>query len=112
MRDLLEEAVLSIDDCRIVASSTTEAEARLWLEENRESWDVAVVDLVLDQGSGLGVVTKAAQTCPDKKVAIFSSFVTPGIHEHAVRVGAAAVFAKDEPGAFLRWLGEVSKPAE
>ena len=39
----------------------TENEGRTWLTDNSQGWDLAIVDLFLKQGSGLGVLEDAAQ---------------------------------------------------
>ena len=46
-----------IGGIRVVAVSTTEAEARLWLDENHGEWDVAVLDLVLDADGSVASAT-------------------------------------------------------
>ena len=48
MRSLLADLFSSMGGLKVVGSSSTEAEAKLWLEEHGGEWDVAVIDLVLD----------------------------------------------------------------
>ena len=56
---LVGELLESLGDFRLVHATATEAEAKLWLSENPGAWDLAVVDLVLDQGTGMAVIPRA-----------------------------------------------------
>lgn len=95
LRGALVEMVTSLGDFRIAAEIATEAEALEWLEGHRDRWDLAIVDLVLDQGSGLGVIRRCRETSPAGKVVVFSNFVTPAIRAHCLNLGADAAFNKD-----------------
>ncbi|MCD6077268.1 MAG: putative response regulator, CheY [Ramlibacter sp.] len=111
MHTLLADLFASIGGLDIVAISRTEAEARLWLDEHPGGWDLAVIDLVLDQGSGMGVVSQARRQPCSGKVLVFSSYASPGIRAHCLSLGADAVFDKGEPGEFIEWLSrEVRGP--
>ena len=94
MRMLLDDLFASMGQFRVVAAKRTEAEAYLWLEENPGGWDVAIVDLVLEQGSGLGVIRPARDASAQARIVVLSSYATPGIEEHCRRLGADAVFDK------------------
>jgi DNA-binding NarL/FixJ family response regulator len=111
MRSLLVEMLAAAGDFRVVHAASTEAEARLWLEENPHGWDVAIVDLVLDQGSGLGVIRPARRVASGAKIVVFSSYATPGVEDHCRRLGADAVFDKADSAAFVGWLHELGGSA-
>jgi len=96
LRALVGELLSTVGDFRIVAAVGTEAEARLWLDENRGAWQFAVIDLVLEQGTGMGVIARCRATAPDAKVVVFSDYATPGIRKHCLKLGADAVFQKGE----------------
>lgn len=102
-QSLMEDMFRSLGRFRVEAVARTEAEAKLWLDENRGGWDIAVVDLVLEQGSGLGVIERCRSSSPGGKVAVFSSYATPGVSSHCRKLGADAVFDKGEPAAFVAW---------
>jgi DNA-binding NarL/FixJ family response regulator len=104
MRGLLAELVDLIGGIRVAATLTTEAEAKLWLEDHPDGWDLAIVDLVLEQGSGIGVLRRARQDTPRGKVVIFSGYATPGVRQHCLDLGADAVFDKTESTPFIEWL--------
>ena len=98
--DLLE----SIGDIRPVSTVTTEAEANLWLEENPDGWDLAVIDLILDAGTGMGVLAKCRSWSAGGKAVVLSNYVSPAIQKHCLAVGADAVFHKaHDTGRFIEY---------
>lgn len=106
MRALLADLFATIGGLEIVDASTTEAEARLWLDEHPGAWDLAIVDLVLAEGSGMGVIPQARRRAgPGAKVVVFSGYASPGIRAHCLSLGADAVFEKSETAQFISWLG-------
>ena len=107
MRDLMADLFGASEAFRLAAVIATEAEAKFWFEEHPRDWDVAVVDLILSQGSGFGVIQRARSTHPDGTVVVFSGFAGAAIAEHCRNLGADAVFDKADPGRFLTWLREL-----
>jgi DNA-binding NarL/FixJ family response regulator len=106
MRALLADLFATIGGLEIVDASTTEAEARLWLDEHPGAWDLAIIDLVLAEGSGMGVIPQARRRArPGAKVVVFSGYASPGIRAHCLSLGADAVFEKSETAQFIGWLG-------
>jgi DNA-binding NarL/FixJ family response regulator len=83
-----------LGDYRIAGTVSTEAEALDWLEVNPGRWGLAVIDLMLAQGSGMQVISRCRRTGPDSRVVVFSNFVSPGIRAHCLRLGADAAFDK------------------
>lgn len=100
----------TVGDFRLVHAASTEAEANLWLQENAGGWDLAVIDLILAQGTGLGVVSKARERPPGSKVVVFSDYATEGIRKHCIKLGADAAFQKGEDlQAFLAFCAAVAQ---
>ena len=108
MRSLLEDLFASMGGLAIVGSTSTEAEAKLWLEEHPGGWDLAVIDLVLDQGAGMEVIRRCREDPAGGKVVVFSSYATPGVRQHCLELGADAVFDKGETGGFIHWLHDLT----
>lgn len=79
---------------RPVGTVTTEAEANLWLQENRQGWDLAVIDLILEAGTGMGVLAKCRIWPSGGKAVVLSNYVSPAIEKHCFALGADAVFHK------------------
>lgn len=93
---------------QVVATASTEAEAMLWLDDHKGQWDLAIVDLVLDQGAGLNVIRRCKEDPLAGKVAVFSSYASPGVRERCLELGADAVFDKNHPQDFISWCAELT----
>lgn len=77
-----------------IGFAETEAEATQWLSENVDQWELAIVDLFLKQGSGLGVLQACMSRRPDQKVVVLSNYATPDIRKRCAQFGVDAVFDK------------------
>lgn len=108
LQGVIADLLASLGDFVLAGTATTEAEANLWLDEHPGSWDLAIVDLVLDQGTGMGVIAKCRRTCPAGKVIVFSDYVTPGISRHCLALGAQAAIPKADMPAFMAFCSEIS----
>lgn len=86
----------------VTGMASTEAEAWLWLDEHPGGWDLAIIDLVLEQGTGMGVIARCTNRAPGAGVVVFSEYATPGIRKHCLKLGADEVFQKStELAAFI-----------
>lgn len=90
---------LSID---VIGWAASEIEAMALVESAGRRWNLLVVDLVLQSGTGLGVV-RSVQKCPDQFVLVLTSHVTEPMRARCLSLGADAVFDKSEFNAFLRF---------
>jgi DNA-binding NarL/FixJ family response regulator len=108
MRGLLADLFSSLGGLEVVGASSTEAEAKLWLEEHQGAWDVAVVDLVLDQGAGMEVIRRCKADPGGGKIVVFSSYATPGVRKHCLELGADAVYDKSETAGFISWFNDLT----
>ncbi len=77
-----------------IGFAETEAEASRWLLEHGEDWELAIVDLFLKQGSGLGVLQTCQARRPNQKVVVLSNYATPDIRKRCAQFGVDAVFDK------------------
>jgi DNA-binding NarL/FixJ family response regulator len=55
---------------------------------------LAIVDLFLRQGSGLGVLTACRERLPHQKIVVLSNYATPDIRNRCAQLGVDAVFDK------------------
>lgn len=107
MRGLLIDLFSSTGEFQVVGTACTEAEAERWLIEHGDGWDVAIIDLVLDEGSGTNVVRRARRQHYGGVIAVFSSCVTENLREHCYSLGADSVFDEAETSRFVQWLDKV-----
>ena len=77
-----------------VGTSDSEDEGKAWLTDNPCQWDVAIVDLFLKQGSGLGVLAACRDRSPWQKVVVLSNYATADIRQRCAQLGVDAVFDK------------------
>ena len=72
LQGVVTDLLRSMGDFEVIGASTTEAEAIHWLVERPAGWDLVVVDLVLEQGTGMGVIARCEPRAPGAKVVVFS----------------------------------------
>ena len=94
IRENLTGLLEDIADAGVVAHASGEDEAVRWLKKHRDAWDVAIVDLFLDQGNGLGVIDACRQRRADQKVVVLSNYATPDMRARSKALGADAFFDK------------------
>lgn len=85
------EELASID---AVGTAETENDGKAWLQENPQGWNLAIVDLFLRQGSGLGVLSACRERGANQKVVVLSNYATPDIRQRCAQLGVDAVFDK------------------
>jgi two-component system, OmpR family, response regulator len=92
-----ENLIGALEELASIASlgwAETENDARDWLAGHHHQWDLAIVDLFLKQGSGLGVL----ETCRDResgqRVVVLSNYATADMRARCEQLGADAVFDK------------------
>lgn len=88
MQEMLEEVV----GARVVDWADTEAGAIEGMR--RVDWDVALVDLFLLQGSGVGVARAFAKRPDDRRIYVVSNYATPSIRERCSAVAVDGIFDK------------------
>lgn len=111
MQIALKDLVCAVADSEIVGVSASEALALEWARSHAGCWDLAIVDLTLEQGDGFNIVRRLKQEGGGGKVVVFSAFVTDVIRRHCVALGADAVFHKTESPELARYVEEMSGSA-
>ena len=111
LQGVMTDLLGSLGEVEIAGTAATEAEARLWLDEHAGQWQLAVIDLILAQGTGMGVIAKCKENEGHGKVVVFSDYATPGIRTHCLKLGADAVFQKSTQTAdFIEYCAGLIKP--
>jgi len=77
-----------------IGFAETEQQVSRWLTQHATQWDLAIVDLFLKQGSGLGVLQACRDRHPDQKVIVLTNYATPDIRVRCQQLGVDAVFDK------------------
>lgn len=102
IRDNLILAMQEIVDMRVLAWADSEDDAAEWLRLHPGSWRLAVIDLFLREGSGLGVLKACRQREPWQRAVVLTNYADVDIRAQCMRLGADAVFDKStEVDAFL-----------
>jgi two-component system OmpR family response regulator len=64
------------------------------LTQNQGAWNLAIVDLFLRQGTGLGVLEACQGRQPHQKVIVLSNYATADVRHRCTQLGVDAVFDK------------------
>lgn len=94
IRENLIATLEELADVTTVGTTENENEGKAWLTEHPEEWNLAIVDLFLKQGSGLGVLAAVQQRNPNHRVVVLSNYATADIRQRCTQLGADAVFDK------------------
>ena len=94
---VLENLVGALEELapvRVVGTAAEEREAVQWLRADGPRCDLAIVDIFLRSGSGLGVLAAARRRRPDAALAVLSNYATDEMRARCLAAGADRVFDK------------------
>lgn len=94
IRKNLIETLLELADIEPIGFAETEAEGIAWLTNPDHEWDLAIVDLFLRQGSGLGVVAACQNRAPSQRLIVLSNYATADVRQRCKELGVNAIFDK------------------
>ena len=110
IRENLIATLEELADVTTVGTTENENKGKAWLTDHPEEWNLAIVDLSLKQGSGLGVLAAVQQRNPNHRVVVLSNYATADIRQRCTQLGADAVFDKsNEIDALVEGLKEATK---
>jgi DNA-binding NarL/FixJ family response regulator len=79
---------------RVVGTAVDQAGALTWLSDSGNRCDIAIIDIFLRQGSGMGVLRALhAAEAPFERV-VLTNYATADIRRQCLALGASAVFDK------------------
>ena len=94
IRENLISTLEEIAPVKVVGFAETEYEASAWLFANNGDWQLAIVDLFLKEGSGLGVLKGCQNRNANQKVVVLTNYATTDIRRRCAELGSDAVFDK------------------
>ena len=100
IRENLIGALEELTCVRVVGNSATEDEGLQWLEQNAHQWDMVIVDLFLQRGSGIRLVQRINRRS-SQKIVVFSNYVNASVRKRCAQLGVDAVFDKSTEIDFL-----------
>jgi two-component system OmpR family response regulator len=104
---VIQDLLHHIGGFKVAAHLQTESEATGWIEQPSPHWDVAMLDLVLREGSGFNLIRRFKSAHPAGRIIVLSDYATPIIKVRCVELGADAVFSKGEVKDFSGYLAKV-----
>ena len=79
---------------RIVETAEDESSAIEWMRNASNHFDLAIVDIQLRSGTGLGVISAAHQLTSPCKVVVLTNYATASMRVKCLNLGADQVFDK------------------
>jgi DNA-binding NarL/FixJ family response regulator len=107
MQSALADLLDSLGGFVVAGQELGETQATAWSEQHAKDWDVAIVDLVLENGSGFHLFQRLLRENPKGRVVVFSEYATPVLKQKCLALGAHAVFRKSELSEFTRFLESI-----
>ena len=113
IRENLIGTLEELAEVEAVGIAETEDEGKEWLTSHTSQWDLAIVDLFLRQGSGLGVLAACRNRLSAQKMVVLSNYATPDVRMRCAQLGVDAVFDKsNEIEALVDYCSEHSNSAQ
>ncbi len=94
IRENLISTLEEISPVKVVGFADNELDASRWLFDHNEDWQLAIIDLFLKEGTGLGVLKGCQNRHADQKVVVLTNFATKEIRMRCAELGCDAVFDK------------------
>ena len=96
VREGLSEALSEIGGIETAGSAADERSAVAWLTDPANHWDIAVIDLVLEpgSGSGLGVLQALRERKSTQKMVVLTGTASREVRKRCEALGADGVFDK------------------
>lgn len=94
IRENLLSTLEELAPIEAVGTADTEEEGAAWLTGNNAQWDLAIVDVFLKSGSGLGVLEACRTRGMLQKLVVFSNYTSREMRLRCIQLGVDAVFDK------------------
>jgi two-component system, OmpR family, response regulator len=90
----LTETLQELADVVVVGCVAEAGTASHWLCAHQDDWDLVIVDLFLQEGSGLDVLAAVRERASDQRAIVASNYATPEMRSQCKALGADRVFDK------------------
>jgi DNA-binding NarL/FixJ family response regulator len=101
----LQATLAELAQASVVATAAAEAEACAWMDSRTQGCDVAILDIFLKSGSGLGILKHVATYERPPRRVVLTNYATPDMRSRCRALGADAVFDKStEIEELVAWL--------
>lgn len=94
IRENLAGTLEELVGAQVIGFAETEQDGIRWLTEHASDWDLAIVDLFLQDGSGLGVASACQRRGPQQKLIVLTNYATSDIRKRCSGLAVDAVFDK------------------
>jgi DNA-binding NarL/FixJ family response regulator len=110
IRENLISTLEELAPIETVGTADTEEEGTAWLTGHDAQWDLAIVDVFLKSGSGLGVLEACRTRGTLQKMVVFSNYTSREMRLRCLQLGVDAVFDKStEIDALLEYCSAQSE---
>jgi DNA-binding NarL/FixJ family response regulator len=112
MREFVKDALAQIPDAVVAFETASHLEARQWLADHPDGWDLALVDMFLTEGNGFRILKDCAVRKPHQRVIVMSNYVNDTVKARVLAEGADAFLAKspDLKALIASLLGQHRRP--
>jgi two-component system, OmpR family, response regulator len=94
IRENLAAALAELANTTLCGTADGEKAAVAWLNAHPDDWDLAIVDIFLKEGNGIGVVAAGNARRVDQKLVVLTNYASKGVRDQCLKLGADAVFDK------------------
>ncbi len=94
---------------QIVDTAEDEQHAVEWMRDPAHEFDLAIVDIQLRSGTGIGVIQAASSLSPLHRLVVLTNYATPSMRIKCLSLGADKVFDKsNEIDALLAYCNTLA----
>ena len=94
IREHLVSTLEGLAPVEAIGMADSEVEGAAWLNSHAEQWDLDIVDLLLKQGNGLGILAACRRRDKRQKMVVLSNYPTSEVRLRCAQLGVDAVFDK------------------
>lgn len=113
IRENLIEALAELAGIETVGVASSEKAAVAWLAHEANSWDLAIVDLILEPGgSGFGVLNACRNRKPGQTMVVLTGAANADVRRQCEALGCDRVFDKSiETDALMSYCQDLAEAA-